>query len=831
MALLCFLLDLRNIPPPLLRLLKQCLLHLANHYAATPSPTASASAAPLPDRLALCYVHHDAARSSPELKISYRPGEKFNIRDFHHAVGNLPLDGFLHEQHAGDVPLQNLFSNRAIYSWATDDISKKVIAICFSAQNTDALRRSLMDASEQCITVEFVMLETEADAYMYDDVSGNSNNFIHRIGDLENCVVRRYSPETQVLNGLVKRWLEELNDDKEETLQAVFVFRVPIVKSVNQVSCNIYPAADQIIDGFPYCQICKCHGCPIDHVTTNKSKRVCPTTSRHLAASDVTDTAVKIGEQTVLFLPTSEGCSDMRRASTSISFDVIERIELASLNEGVIMGKSHVVIPSSNDEVALTDESLDRNTKSRFFYGLCETLFKLDQGLVCSSTCNTETMKIGTLACYYLLQPSEKGAMLLRRLAGSEEILPLANVSRSCNYTVGNNMKTTESIYEVLVRFVTDHPVVALPSTYLVPGDMEKSLELECIQFGKVVKTSERRIHFGNMPKPLFRRFNLVKFIPDPQGMWVPNVNYLGSCLGHAFAECITSRRRYASFLSNNEPKEDVALPLLVEEMLEAGVITMGGANVQIAIDHLQKEGAPLDGHGRVQIKGIRKVNMTMLQDTSVFDLSDEAFGLELKKMHQERTELCAELVENGPVVGLFRAGSDWLRANGEIYHDGSEENVMAVSKKDRPKYVGHAVLLYAFDGQDDYNMDMMGMCYQLCNQSFCVTNSTIKSFCADNLLAETFESCSPCMRIEQMVLLAVCEAGRLLRRHLCVRSCRSAMVSTDFLLFVLPPLPMPPPHVTPACQRYRPGIWSSAWKIALFFCFSASTPPLSPAT
>nr|XP_051207506.1 uncharacterized protein LOC127323400 [Lolium perenne] len=477
MALLCFLLDLRNIPPPLLRLLKQCLLHLANHYAATPSPTASASAAPLPDRMALCYVHHDAARSSPELKISYRPGEKFNIRDFHHAVGNLPLDGFLHEQHAGDVPLQNLFSNRAIYSWATDDISKKVIAICFSAQNTDALRRSLMDASEQCITVEFVMLETEADAYMYDDVSGNSNNFIHRIGDLENCVVRRYSPETQVLNGLVKRWLEELNDDKEETLQAVFVFRVPIVKSVNQVSCNIYPAADQIIDGFPYCQvigiiyttyesmtvysvqdvqqhttqwgyangeytkqICKCHGCPIDHVTTNKSKRVCPTTSRHLAASDVTDTAVKIGEQT-----------------------------LASLNEGVIMGKSHVVIPSSNDEVALTDESLDRNTK--IFYGLCETLFKLDQGLVCSSTCNTETMKIGTLACYYLLQPSEKGAMLLRRLAGSEEILPLANVSRSCNYTVGNNMKTTESIYEVLVRFVTDHPVVALPSTYLVPED------------------------------------------------------------------------------------------------------------------------------------------------------------------------------------------------------------------------------------------------------------------------------------------------------------------------------------------------------------------------
>ena len=110
------------------------------------------------------------------------------------------------------------------------------------------------------------------------------------------------------------------------------------------------------------------------------------------------------------------------------------------------------MVPSSNDEVALTDESLDQNTQSRYFhivcvvqfprlsyiaiyirravsqmlrvseyclccavfYGLCETLFKLDQGLVCSSACNTETMKIGSLACYYLLQPSEKGPMLLR---------------------------------------------------------------------------------------------------------------------------------------------------------------------------------------------------------------------------------------------------------------------------------------------------------------------------------------------------------------------------------------------------------------------------------
>ncbi|ONK58708.1 uncharacterized protein A4U43_C09F15850 [Asparagus officinalis] len=46
------------------------------------------------------------------------------------------------------------------------------------------------------------------------------------------------------------------------------------------------------------------------------------------------------------------------------------------------------------------------------------------KGLVCSSTCNTETMVNEAFHCYYLLQPSERGAMFLRRLAGAEEVLP-----------------------------------------------------------------------------------------------------------------------------------------------------------------------------------------------------------------------------------------------------------------------------------------------------------------------------------------------------------------------------------------------------------------------
>lgn len=48
------------------------------------------------------------------------------------------------------------------------------------------------------------------------------------------------------------------------------------------------------------------------------------------------------------------------------------------------------------------------------FQVLCHVLNSLDQGLVCSSNCNVETMREASFRCFYVLLPSEKGMMLLR---------------------------------------------------------------------------------------------------------------------------------------------------------------------------------------------------------------------------------------------------------------------------------------------------------------------------------------------------------------------------------------------------------------------------------
>ncbi|KAL6955338.1 hypothetical protein U1Q18_041933 [Sarracenia purpurea var. burkii] len=77
------------------------------------------------------------------------------------------------------------------------------------------------------------------------------------------------------------------------------------------------------------------------------------------------------------------------------------------------------------------------------FQGLCMTLHSLDQGLVCSSKCNIETMREAIFHCYYILLPSVKGLMLLRRLAGSEEVLPFTDVSQVMGSSVTNEIENS----------------------------------------------------------------------------------------------------------------------------------------------------------------------------------------------------------------------------------------------------------------------------------------------------------------------------------------------------------------------------------------------------
>ncbi|XP_042063240.1 uncharacterized protein LOC121807111 isoform X1 [Salvia splendens] len=435
MALLCFVLDLRSLSPPVLRDLKQSLLQLANYYAIS-SPKVDchvdgiqSNSKPLPDRIGLCYIARNRISCCDELKIAYNPQEKFNLRDLHHALSNLPLDTFCPESNDSegickDLKLADLLSEKIVYTWGGQDktIKRKVIMISSSLVGTldSVTMKALTVAANKCVLVEFILLEHTSS--QLSDNSENVNQFVKQIGSLTNCSFQACVPGLQVLYGLGKRWFQELKDDKEVPLQAHFIFKTSLMSSLNQISCDLYASFNPRVDEFNHCQTCRCHGIPLDHSSAHQSSKFhsCPITNDNLGALDINNNTIRVGEETLLYMPSFYDRPKPKKV-TSINFDVIQRTYLGSLDEGLIRGATYFVTPTSHH----SDESDASKINSQFFQVVCRVLNSLDQGLVCSSTCNIETTTETSFRFYYILLPSDKGLMLVRRLSASEEVLPM----------------------------------------------------------------------------------------------------------------------------------------------------------------------------------------------------------------------------------------------------------------------------------------------------------------------------------------------------------------------------------------------------------------------
>ncbi|GFQ01943.1 hypothetical protein PHJA_002338200 [Phtheirospermum japonicum] len=262
MVLLCFVLDLRSLSLPILRDLKQSLLQLANYYAVSRSKInnrsdgTQSSSKPLLDRIGLCYVSRNRISCSDELKIAYNPHGNFNLRDLHHALNNLPIDGFSPESNDYDLKLADVLSEKILYTWEGHDknIARKVISIssCLAGTLDSVTMKALMDAAEKNVSAEFVFLERTSNHL--GDTTGSVNHLVEQIRSLKNCSFQTCVPDPQVLYGLVKRWLRELKDDRDELLQASLVFKTTLVNTMNRISCNLFTSFNLMVDEFHSCQ-------------------------------------------------------------------------------------------------------------------------------------------------------------------------------------------------------------------------------------------------------------------------------------------------------------------------------------------------------------------------------------------------------------------------------------------------------------------------------------------------------------------------------------------------------------------------------------------------
>ncbi|CAM8878331.1 unnamed protein product [Rhodiola kirilowii] len=496
MTLLCFVLDLRSLSPTLVRDLKQALLQLANYYAVTSSHNENRKES-LRDRIGLCYFVFNRISSSVESKVAYSPRGSFSLRDFHHAVQNLPVDAFCpntDESGSGcsEMDLSSLLNDQLLYSWGEKDIVKKVIILSSCViRNINSMREVLAEATEKCVSVEFLLLEQKS-GHLFP-LSDDMNNFVQQIDDLENCSFNTSLPDKQALCGLVKRWLRDLKDDLGEVIQARFTFKSNLFGPVCSVSCNLSVATQRIPDDFAPCQTCRCHGRPLDHTLgckINKSP-TCPVTDSALGLADLIENSVMIGKHTILFLPSFHSCESHRQASQPIEFEIFERTRLASFSEGVIMGAAYYVTPSASHDIESSIDDSDKlDLNSQVFRGLCNALNSLDQGLICSSVYNVETLKEAAFNCYYMLLPSGNGPMLLRRIAGSEEILPVNDFDQSIDQTTAKEIE--DSIHVSLGKMhLKDYNPVLLERGFHQKLNL---LVKESLQFGSAASKSTHEL-------------------------------------------------------------------------------------------------------------------------------------------------------------------------------------------------------------------------------------------------------------------------------------------------------------------------------------------------
>ncbi|CAL5214680.1 unnamed protein product [Lathyrus oleraceus] len=420
MVQLCFVLDLRTLAPPLLPDLKQSLLQLANFYAISSSSSSSSSSArksaTLSDRIGLCYVVKNRFTSSDELIIAYRPVGDFNLRDFHHAVNSLPSDAYLFDMdNVSDVMISDVLSERVLYSWQGKDIERKVIVITsILPEDVDSvMQKSLMDAADKCVSVDFAVFQLKSSHLI--DSRENINNFRRSISHLDNCSVQTYITDFRSFNGLVKRWVQFLKDDMDKPLIARLIFKDKLIDSVNHIFCNLLPPVNPITNCFSQCQTCRCHGIPLGDAEKKLNMFSCPVTGSNLETIDVNENSVLVGEKTILFLPSFHNSLKLMPVYSPITVTVTERINLASLDEGLIMGASFVVTASSYHVIETNSDDTDQSDmNAQLFQGLASVLHSMDQGLICSSNCDLETMTEAPYHCYYILQPSDNGPMLMR---------------------------------------------------------------------------------------------------------------------------------------------------------------------------------------------------------------------------------------------------------------------------------------------------------------------------------------------------------------------------------------------------------------------------------
>ncbi|KAH7438697.1 hypothetical protein KP509_04G027200 [Ceratopteris richardii] len=440
MGLLCFVLDLPSLPSLLLVDIKRILLHVSNICAVTrfKHPRMVSSSGDTSVNIALCCVDKASTSDKYELRIIYKPTDPLNLRQFHHAVTSL-LPSTSLTSHSGHGQVSSLGAllqlKDGMFSWAGQQSAKKIIMITsLFLEDVNSFRQMLVEAADRCVAIDFVQIFLEK---LYMGVSGSvlQMESLPNLGDsvteFENCTFQRIPWDLWKLASLEKKWVKELVNDVEGSVEIILIFHEKLYKDIDKLFCSLHPFLVQLEDSIQPCQTCRCHGAVMNsHVMQKMStaNSLCPVTGQELDTHDFTSNGVQVGSRTVLYLPSfmspMEPIKLFKGPKPSLAFTVSKCILLSTLSEGLLFGDPYIVVPTSEVDLDYDTGKLEIN--DGVFSSLCDALHSQDCGLLCASSFDIDMGMEKSFPCYYLLFPSENRLFLARRIAASEELMQLS---------------------------------------------------------------------------------------------------------------------------------------------------------------------------------------------------------------------------------------------------------------------------------------------------------------------------------------------------------------------------------------------------------------------
>ncbi|DBB14886.1 TPA: hypothetical protein ACH3X3_004487 [Trebouxia sp. C0006] len=197
--------------------------------------------------------------------------------------------------------------------------------------------------------------------------------------------------------------------------------------------CRVVSEVAELSSSLRHPLLCPCHGEPVHQPASHDQQQAfgCSVSGTCFRQLQLKQSAgmVQVGQSTTLSMPSAQAAELQSANETGhgdeSSLHVVKRIRVHELSESLLFGWPNILIPHADS----FDSIQDMEANEQCFTGLCQVLDEQQEVLLFKGCLDLDTMKATSWPLHYAARPACNGcSMLVRRIAASEELLPVSHL-------------------------------------------------------------------------------------------------------------------------------------------------------------------------------------------------------------------------------------------------------------------------------------------------------------------------------------------------------------------------------------------------------------------